>query len=59
MAARGGQLSGDAGTDTLSYEFSNLGVNVNMSQLTAGLITVSGGHANGDLVPTISKCRRL
>jgi Ca2+-binding RTX toxin-like protein len=43
-------LSGDAGTDTLSYEFSNLGVNVNMSQLTAGLITVSGGHANGDLV---------
>ena len=38
------------GGDTLSYEFSNLGVNVNMAQVTLGLIAVSGGHATGDLV---------
>lgn len=43
-------LSGGAGTDTLSYEGSNLGVTVNMAQVTAGLIAVSGGHANGDIV---------
>ncbi|WP_457301246.1 calcium-binding protein [Phyllobacterium sp. P5_D12] len=39
------------GTDTLSYEHSNAAVTVNMAQLNAlGNITVSGGHANGDLV---------
>lgn len=47
-------LSGGAhdflGGDTLSYEFSNSGVNVNMAQVTLGLIAVSGGHATGDLV---------
>jgi Ca2+-binding RTX toxin-like protein len=43
-------LNGGAGTDTLSYENSGAAVTVNMTQLTAGLVTVSGGHANGDLV---------
>ncbi len=49
------RLSGGAGIlggiDTLSYESSNAGVTVNMAVLNAlGNITVSGGHANGDIV---------
>ncbi len=48
------RLSGGAGVnggfDTLSYESSDAAVTVNMGQLTLGNITVSGGHANGDIV---------
>jgi Ca2+-binding RTX toxin-like protein len=43
-------LSGGAGIDTSSYEHSRAAVNIDMHDVTAGLIPVSGGDANGDLV---------
>ncbi|TYR41354.1 calcium-binding protein [Phyllobacterium endophyticum] len=43
-------LNGGADIDTLSYENSGAAVTVNMTRLTLGNITVSGGHATGDLV---------
>ncbi|WP_304610437.1 calcium-binding protein [Phyllobacterium chamaecytisi] len=44
------RLSGGLGIDTLSYESSDAAVTVNMSVLTGGYVTVSGGHAQYDNV---------
>ncbi|WP_425515342.1 hypothetical protein [Phyllobacterium endophyticum] len=48
-------LNGGLGIDTLSYENSTAAVNVNMTQLILGNITVSGGLPMAMPFPTISR----